>query len=86
MRNLKPLYFQKKVDPTIQVDMKGSRSNNRRNRQNVEGVVGDEQESVWRQRQQEQMQWERQLRLREEELRRWEHDDYMRRANEDRFN
>ena len=66
--------------------MKGSRSNNRRNRQNVEGVVGDEQESVWRQRQQEQMQWERQLRLREEELRRWEHDDYMRRANEDRFN
>lgn len=65
--------------------MKGSRSNNRRNRQSIEGVVGDEQESVWRQRQQEQMQWERQLRLREEELRRWEHDDYMRRANEDRF-
>ena len=67
--------------------MKGSRSNNRRNRQSIEGggAVGDEQESVWRQRQHEQMQWEQQLRLREEELRRWEHDDYMKRANEDRF-
>jgi len=81
------LSYKKKVDPTIQVDMKGSRTNNRRNRQSIEGAgaVGDEQESVWRQRQHEQMQWERQLRLREEELRRWEHDDYMKRANEDRY-
>ena len=68
--------------------MKNSRSTNR-NRSNREGIAiedgGDEQESVWKQRQQEQMQWEQQLRLREEELRRWEHDEYMRRAGEDRF-
>jgi len=74
--------YKKKIDPKIQVDQKGSRTNNRRR-----GAAGgeDEQESVWRQRQQEQMQWEQQLRLREEELRRWEHDEYMRRANEDRY-
>jgi hypothetical protein len=73
--------LQKKVDPKLRVDQKTRSSSNRRN---TFEVSGDDQENVWRQRQQEQMQWEQQLRIREDELRRWEHDEYMRRASEDR--
>jgi len=40
---------------------------------------------AWKQRQHEQMRWEQQLRFREEELRRWEHEEYMRRSSEDRY-
>ena len=32
--------------------------------------------------QHEQMRWEQQLRFREEELRRWEHEEFMRRSSE----
>ena len=73
--------FQKKVDPKLKVDQKGQNS---RKARGMMGMEDSSQESVWRQRQQEQMRWEQQLRLREEELRRWEHDEYMRRASEDR--
>lgn len=75
------LTYKKKVDPKLRVDQKGQGSRKSR------GMIGEDssQESVWRQRQQEQMRWEQQLRLREEELQRWEHDEYMRRASEDRY-
>ena len=42
-------------------------------------------EMAWKQRQHEQMRWEQQLRFREEELRRWEHEEFMRRSSEDRY-
>ena len=79
--------FQKKVDPSLKVDVKGNiRGPNGRWGRGVDDrprATGN-QEMVWKQRQQEQMRWEQQLRHREDELRRWEHDEYMRRASEDR--
>jgi len=73
------LSYKKKVDPKLKVDMKGSSSRKRLD------IGGRQQEMVWKQRQHEQMKWEQQLRFREEELRRWEHEEYMRRASEDRY-
>ncbi|XP_002153846.1 zinc finger RNA-binding protein isoform X1 [Hydra vulgaris] len=82
------LSYKKKVDPTLKVDVKGNvrGSNSRwgRNSDERPRATGS-QEMVWKQRQQEQIRWEQQLRHREDELRRWEHDEYMRRANEDRY-
>lgn len=80
--------YKKKVDRTIHVDMKGSK-NSKRNKP-LGGVVDggelmNQDSAAFKQKQFEQMQWERQLRLREEELRRWERDEYMRRASEDRY-
>ena len=67
--------------------MKGTRRSQSRMQR---GVGGDsrrmrEQELVWRARQQEQMKWEQELRIREEELRRWEEEEYLRRVDEDRY-
>ncbi|XP_066922566.1 zinc finger RNA-binding protein-like [Clytia hemisphaerica] len=80
--------YKKKVDRTIHVEMKGSK-------RKQAGVAltggsgapgtGEEGQNAFKQKQFEQMQWERQLRMREEELSRWERDEYMRRANEDRY-
>lgn len=74
------LSYKKKVDPKLKVDMKNDR-NNRRGQQ----AGGRVDEMQWKQRQHEQMRWEQQLRFREEELRRWEHEEFMRRSSEDRY-
>jgi zinc finger RNA-binding protein len=68
------------VDPKLKVDMKNNRHNDRRNDRG-----GRADEMAWKQRQHEQMRWEQQLRFREEELRRWEHEEFMRRSSEDRY-
>ena len=77
------LSYKKKVQPSLRVDMKGGRKTSRAQEEMKKRVR--EQEMVWRQRQQEQMRWEHELRLREEELRRWEEEEYMRRIEEDRY-
>ncbi|XP_065060254.1 zinc finger RNA-binding protein-like isoform X2 [Rhopilema esculentum] len=81
------LNFKKKVQPSLKVDMKGSKFQNRLQRS---GGGGDtrrarEQEVMWRARQQEQLRWEQELRMREEELRRWEEEEYLRKVEEDRY-
>ena len=66
--------------------MKGSRRTQIRLQR---GMVIDrrirEQEVAWRARQQQQIKWEQELRMREEELKRWEEDEYLRRVEEDRY-
>ena len=65
--------------------MKGSRRTQIRLQR---GMVVDrrlrEQEVAWRARQQQQIKWEQELRMREEELKRWEEEEYFRRVEEDR--
>jgi len=74
------LSYKKKVDPKLIVDMKGSKYS-----KNLKDRAGRVDEMAWKQRQHEQMRWEQQLRFREEELRRWEHEEFMRRSSEDRY-
>ena len=79
-------YLQKKVDRSIHVEVKGSKRNKQAGPAATAGLgaAGSGEDGAFRQKQFEQMQWEQQLRMREEELSRWERDEYMRRANEDR--
>eukprot|EP00794_Sanderia_malayensis_P009635 gene9635-10623_t len=79
------LNYKKKVQPSLKVEMKGSKYSNRGNNRVAGGFRPRDPEISWRQKQQEQMRWEQELRIREEELRRWEEGEYHRRIEEDRY-
>lgn len=76
--------YKKKVDPKLVVLLpKSSRVGGRRGL--GRSGRGNDKESLWRQRQQEQLKWEQELHSREAELRRWEHGDFTCRVGEDRY-